>query len=181
MSDKDDPKNTPDPSDDPEDKPDTGGDDKPDHKAEAEKWKALARKHEANAKKNAADAKKLKELEDADKTESEKAADRAAAAEKRAAEAESRALRLEVAAEKGLTPSQAKRLVGTSREELESDADELIETFGKSTSDDNGKKPPAPDGKPKESLKPGGSDPTDDEPDETDPRKLAETVPRSGF
>ncbi|MET0887289.1 MAG: hypothetical protein ABWX92_12665, partial [Mycetocola sp.] len=72
---------------------------------------------------------KLQEFEDRDKTEAQKLADRADAAEKRAAEVEGRALRLEVAAEKGLTPAQAKRLVGSTREELESDADELLTTF----------------------------------------------------
>lgn len=72
---------------------------------------------------------KLKEFEDRDKTEAERVAERAKDAEDRAAQAESKALRLEVAFEKGLTPAQAKRLVGTSREELEADADELLETF----------------------------------------------------
>ncbi|MGW1059345.1 hypothetical protein [Micromonospora rubida] len=62
---------------------------------------------------------------DADKTEAEKRQ----AAEQRAEQAELRALRLEVAAEKGLTPTQAKRLVGATREELEADADEIREAF----------------------------------------------------
>lgn len=62
---------------------------------------------------------------DADKSEAEKRA----AAEQRAAEAELKATRLEVAAEKGLTPAQAKRLVGTTREELEADADEILRDF----------------------------------------------------
>lgn len=72
---------------------------------------------------------RLKEFEDRDKTESTRAIERAEAAEKAAAAAEARALRLEVASEKGLTSAQAKRLVGESREELEADADELLETF----------------------------------------------------
>lgn len=38
--------------------------------------------------------------------------------------------RLEIAVEKGLTPSQAKRLVGETREELEKDAEALIEDLG---------------------------------------------------
>lgn len=62
---------------------------------------------------------------DADKSETE----RRAAAEERAAAAELRAMRIEVATEKGLTPAQAKRLVGTTREELEADADDLLATF----------------------------------------------------
>lgn len=62
---------------------------------------------------------------DADKSETEKRT----AAEKRADAAELRALRLEVAAEKGLTAAQAKRLVGATREELEADADEVLQLF----------------------------------------------------
>lgn len=80
---------------------------------------------------------KLQEFEDRDKTEAQKLADRADAAEKRAAEVEGRALRLEVAAEKGLTPAQAKRLVGSTREELESDADELLTTFKPAKDDES--------------------------------------------
>ncbi|MFI2664872.1 hypothetical protein [Micromonospora carbonacea] len=72
---------------------------------------------------------KLKEYEDRDKTEAEKAAERLTAAEQRAEQAELRALRLEVAGEKGLTPAQAKRLVGATREELEADADDILATF----------------------------------------------------
>lgn len=83
----------------------------------------------AAAKERDALAARLKEFEDRDKTEQQKLAERAEAAEKRAQELESRALRLEVASEKGLNAAQAKRLVGTTREELEADADELLETF----------------------------------------------------
>lgn len=92
-------------------------------------WKALARQWETRAKENKSAADKLAEIEAANQTEAEKAAAKAAAAEERATQAELRALRLEVAAEKGLTPAQAKRLVGSTREELEADAAELLDTF----------------------------------------------------
>ena len=92
-------------------------------------WKQKAREQEARAKANADAANRLKEFEDRDKTEAQKLTERAEAAERRVAEIEAHAIRLEVAAEKGLTPAQAKRLVGTSRAELEADADELLETF----------------------------------------------------
>jgi hypothetical protein len=69
---------------------------------------------------------KLAELEDAQKSELEKAQARADAAEQRAAEKEADALRAQVALDKKLTPSQAKRLVGLTQEELEADADELL-------------------------------------------------------
>lgn len=72
---------------------------------------------------------KLKEFEDRDKSEAEKLAERATAAEKRVQELETRGMRLEVASEKGLTAGQAKRLMGSTREELEADADDLLATF----------------------------------------------------
>ena len=74
-------------------------------------------------------AARLKEFEDRDKTDQQKLAERAEAAEKRAADLESRSVRLEVAFDKGLTPAQAKRLVGSTREELEADADEILRDF----------------------------------------------------
>lgn len=52
-------------------------------------------------------------------------------------------IRLEVAAAKGLTPAQAKRLQGSTREELETDADDLLETFKANGSATPGT--PAPD------------------------------------
>src|SRR5688500_5147883 len=56
--------------------------------------------------------------------------ERVAQIEKQARESESRALRSEVGIAKGLTANQAKRLVGETREELESDADELLKDIG---------------------------------------------------
>lgn len=72
---------------------------------------------------------KLKEYEDRDKSELEKLTEQRAEADKRAAAAELRAARLEVAADKGLTPAQAKYLTGASREELEAKADEILTDF----------------------------------------------------
>ncbi len=109
---------------------------------------------------------KLKEIEDRDKTDSEKLTERLTTAEKRAIEAEHRALRLEVAAGKGLTPIQAKRLVGATQEELEADADELLATFVPNR--------PNVTGRPSPALR-GGGDPTEDV-EETDPVKLAAAI-----
>lgn len=78
------------------------------------------------ARKKAAEFDKLQE---ASQTEQERAAKAAAETEKRAEQAEARAIRLEVAFDKGLTPAQAKRLVGGTREELEADADEILVDF----------------------------------------------------
>lgn len=87
---------------------------------------------------------KLKEYEDRDKSEQEKLVESHAAAEQRAQAAELKATRLEVAAEKGLTPAQAKRLVGTTRDELEADADEVLRDFPAATAIP-GVKTPRPD------------------------------------
>lgn len=62
-----------------------------DWKAEAEKWKALARKNESQAKANADAAKRLAEMEEAEKSEAEKLAERIAAADKAREAAEKRA------------------------------------------------------------------------------------------
>ena len=56
--------------------------------------------------------------------------DRVAEIERQAKESETRAMRAEVANAKGLTPGQARRLVGATREELEADADELLKDIG---------------------------------------------------
>jgi hypothetical protein len=77
-----------------------------------------------------AKAAKFDEIEQASRSDVEKAAERAAAAERDRDDARGRLDRLEVALEKGLTPSQAKRLVGSTREELEADADELLKDLG---------------------------------------------------
>jgi hypothetical protein len=84
---------------------------------------------------------RLKEFEDRDKSDLDKTTERATSAEERASKAEQALARLEVALEKGLTPSQAKRLVGATREELEADADELLADIG----DRNAPRAPKPD------------------------------------
>ena len=78
-----------------------------------------------------AKATKYAELEEANKTESQKTAERLAAAEKRAAELEVKALRSEVAAAKGV-PSAL--LTGSTQEELEAAADALIAFRGEQKS-----------------------------------------------
>jgi hypothetical protein len=60
-------------------------------RADAEKWRALSRKHEAQAKENADAAARLAQIEESTKSETQKAADRAAKAEARVAELEAAA------------------------------------------------------------------------------------------
>lgn len=128
------------------------------------------------AKATAADlAKKLADYEkaEADKTEeskseAQKREEAHTALATRAEKAEHALLRLEVAQEHGLTAAQAKRLVGTTKEELEADAAEIAELFAPAT--------PTPNARPKARLR-GGSAPNE-EPDVTDPKKLAADIRR---
>lgn len=113
----------------------------------------------------------LKEIADKDKSDSDKATDRANALEAQVKEL----TRENVALAAGLSTAQAKRLVGETREELEADAAELVETLGITKPEAD----PIP-GKPKETLPRGGGDP-DQEVQETDPAKLADAIPRSGW
>lgn len=164
--------------------PDNKPDDKPDPDAGAKKALDGERKARRDAEKAANDLRaKLKELEDRDKSDGEKLAGKIAEAEERASKAEARANRLQVAIDKGLSAAQAKRLVGSTVEELEADADEILETFPGSTkpadatSTDDGKgdgKPPSK--QPTENLR-GGLDPTKPA-DGIDVTKLAEAIPR---
>lgn len=76
-----------------------------------------------------AKAAKYDQQVEASKSEQQKLAERAEAAEAERDEVTARMLRFEVAAEKGLTPKQAARLQGATKEELLADADELLAEF----------------------------------------------------
>ena len=140
-------------------------------------WKAPASQEEldriiqdrlARDRKNFADyddlkakAEKFDQAQQASKTDIEKATERATTAETTAAAETLRADRAEVALTKGLTLTQAKRLVGSTREELEADADELLKDLG----DQKPSAPRAPQQKTKQ------TDPKDD-PEREYARKL---------
>lgn len=123
-------------------------------------------------------------------------------AEKRAAKAEDANLRREVADELGLSPKQARRLTGKTREELLADGREMIEDYGikpkgagasdgksdepqdddqkqkqESTPDDTDRQPRPRRQRPVEDLQ-SGAPATRPEPEETDPLKLAAGVRR---
>jgi hypothetical protein len=85
-----------------------------------------SRKWESRAKDNFEKAKQYDALEEAKKSEQQKLEERVAAAEKTAQDSARDAARLRVALDKGLTPSQAKRLVGDTEEDLAKDADEML-------------------------------------------------------
>lgn len=98
-----------------------------DWKAEARKWEARAKENLASAKANEGAAQRLAEIEEAQKTEAQKAQERLEAAERRAQELELKAARAEVAAAKGVPVAL---LTGSTQAELEASADALIEFRG---------------------------------------------------
>jgi hypothetical protein len=104
-------------------------------KTDTTDWKAEARKHEARAKENAGAAKRLAEIEEANKTESQRLADRADAAEKRAADLEMRALRSQVALDNNLPANLVDRLRGDTAEALAEDAQSLLTLLRRSVPD----------------------------------------------
>lgn len=95
-------------------------------KADAEKWKTFARKHESTAKQNADAAAKLAQIEQEKLTELEKLQRRADEAEKRAQSLELRELKSKVARDKKLPAYLASRLHGSTKEEIEADADSVL-------------------------------------------------------
>ena len=98
---------------------------------------ARERARYADYKEVKAKAAEFDKAQEANKTELEKASERAAQAEAKAAAVQQEAWRASVALDEGLTPTQAKRLVGTTREELLADAQELKKDLQL-----DGKKPP---------------------------------------
>ncbi len=153
------------------------GDDGP--HPELAKWKALARKHEREAKARAA---KLREYEDANKSEAQRLADSASEFKTRAEKAESALRRREIAEERApahATPKQiawvARRIAGESDEDFETDADDLFAQIAPAPAKESA---PKTSQRPKERLRPGNADPEEDE-EETDPRKLADSIRRN--
>jgi len=126
---------------------------------------------------------------EANKTQLDKVLEKLTAAEERAAKLEEGNLRGSVASAKKLPAFLAKRLTGKTKEELEADADEMLaewkagggktgdDTEGESTEGAPQQQTTAPRGRPKETLR-SGAPRTEIQPEETDPRKLAELIPR---
>lgn len=142
---------------------------------ELAKWKSLARRHERQMKDATG---RLKKYEDQNKSEAERLQEAAQESGKRAEKAEQALRRREIAEDRApehATLAQikavAKRLSGDDDEALEADADELFALLAPEPA-----KPRTPQ-RPKERLR-GGGEP-DEEPEETDPRKLADAIRRS--
>ena len=144
-----------------------------DYKAEAEKWKALARKHEDQSKSNAEKALKLDELSATSQKEREELVSQLDALKGESSKTGLALQRLEIAldnAPEGMSVAQvrklAKRLQGTTPEELAENAKELFGDFTPSAGPRRG---------PQERLR-GGASP-DSEPERT-PQQLADAVIR---
>jgi len=155
--------------------PVTGEDTEPDKGTDPDAGAKKALEAERKARREAEKAlrdmqSRLKEIEDKDKSETDKLREQVEQLKSEASTNAAKALRAEIAAERGLTPAQAKRLVGSTREELEADADEILEAFPA------GAKAP-PSDKPRAELR-GGTDPTEDP--SVDIREVVGSIPR-GF
>lgn len=130
-------------------------------------WKAEARKWEERAKENRTAAEKLKEIEDAQKTAEQKAAEALAEAQGTANDSKSELLKLNAALSKapvGTDPAVirdlAGRLRGSTPEELEADAAQLFGRIGVTPSAATAVGQP-----PVENLLPGGPQtPTPEQP-----------------
>lgn len=116
--------------------PETPAQEPTDWKAEARKWESRAKENLAKVTELSPAAARLAEIEEANKTAEQKAAERFEALEKSdrekeaaIAEREAKLLRYEVAAAKGLDLKAALRLQGTTKEEIEADADEFAKSF----------------------------------------------------
>lgn len=90
------------------------------------KLRKEAAKYRTEAKELATKAKSYDELQESQKTELQKAQEAASAAEKALQDAKAEAMRSKVAASKGLPPSIADRLRGSTLEEMEADADAVL-------------------------------------------------------
>lgn len=145
-----------------------------------------AMKRERNAaRKELADARKrLKDIDDKGKTDTERLTEAHKEAAARAEKAESSFMALSIAMDRApehATLAQvkavAKRIRGESEEDLEADADELFEMVvpAPKQQDDTTTKKRVPSN-PRPRLR-GGADP-EDEPEESNPRKLAEAIRR---
>lgn len=140
------------------------------------------RKARAAAERRAKEAEaKLKEADDAQLSETERLQGQVADLQKQAEAAQAKADRFEIAAAKGLNLSQARRLVGSTKEELEQDADEMRSELGLDKEKDQPKEDDAKGigrGLPKEDLKAGASNAEDEQPDAG---KLADKILERGW
>lgn len=95
-------------------------------RAEAKGWRLKF--EDAKAK-----ATEFDKLQETTKSEAQRQAEALTAAQRERDEAVARALRLEIAHERHLPPGLARRFQGSTREEIEADADDLLKTLPAAT------------------------------------------------
>jgi len=145
------------------------GDETPESlRADRDKWRSISRKHEEMWKASGkspddlkallAAERRLREAEEADKSELQKAVDRATAAERLAADTEAKATRYEVAAELGIQAKHLKYLAGSTREEIEESAKGILADFPETYAGHDASGKPT---RPKERLR-SGAGPVDE-------------------
>lgn len=146
------------------------------------------RKARRAAEKRAQDAEaKVKLAEDAEKTEIERLKGQVDEWKSRAEKAEADSLRHAIAAAKGLTLAQARRLVGSTKEELEDDADSMRAELGLKDEPEGSKTEPEGEkkdeegafGLPRERMEKTGAANAEDE--QPDAAKLADSILSSHF
>lgn len=122
--------------------PDAPAQETTDWKAEARKWEQRAKDNLAKVNELSPAAARLAEIEESNKTAEQKASERFTALEQSdrekdaaIAERDAKLLRYEIAAAKGLDLKAALRLQGSTKEELEADADEFSRSFGAGVSE----------------------------------------------
>lgn len=111
-------------------KPPAGDDKQQDGKPADAKYiadlRAENQRYRQSAKENADKAQKYDDQIEADKSDLQKAIDRAEAAEKSASLSDQKRLRSEIARAKGLPASMGARLSGATKEDMEADADVIL-------------------------------------------------------
>jgi hypothetical protein len=103
-------------------------------------WKSEARKWETRAKSNVEAADRWREYETSLKSEDEKRAERLAEVEKELETERAQRARLEIASAKGISGEAVNLLTGTTRDEIEKQADALLALIA----DQSNPKPPKP-------------------------------------
>ena len=109
---------------------------------------------EAEAKKNADAARRLADIEESQKTETQKLTDKLTEASGQIGELSVENSRLRVALRHGLTEDQARRLIGSTEEDLDDDAGKLKESLGLASNGETTPTPALPQ-RPREQLRSG--------------------------
>lgn len=125
-------------------------------------WKEMARKNEQRAKANADKAQQFDAYQESQKTELQKAIDRANRAEEEAQAAKAERFRLAAASSYELPPEIAALLVGGTEEEINANAERFAKAINEraealSSRNGNGQPQRQPGGRPVESLRPGAA------------------------